>query len=131
MRRRPARASRNPQPRLTRRPDFDTPTEALNQTGKTAKAEQVIAERGRKGPPPIALSLAWICYRYQAYGQAINLFTKLFTTQVGNPNFLAALECAARRCGRVNDIVRLYKSQRSSDLRLFGRIRRLYAESGR
>jgi tetratricopeptide (TPR) repeat protein len=99
--------------------------EALFRTGQMAEVRQFIAQRRSAFNPQLATGTGWICYRYQAYDLAVELFMSAFGTNRGNMKFLSALEFAASRSGGLTDLIRLYESHVAEDGRLFGRLHKL------
>jgi hypothetical protein len=99
--------------------------EALIRTGKPLELKQFVHDRLSTLTASAVRGAAWVCYRYQVYDLAYDLFQATFAEQRDNPKFLNALEFAAGRCGRLNDLVQLYSTHAAEDHRLYGRIRTL------
>lgn len=99
--------------------------EALFRTGQGPQVRAFIGQRGRSLSVPLAASAGWVCYRYQAYDLAFELFTSALATNLTNAKYLSALEFAASRAGRIADLIRLYESHTDLDARLYGRLRNL------
>jgi hypothetical protein len=99
--------------------------EALFRTGQSAPARQFVADSRTRFGAQTCIGLAWICYRYQAYELALDLFLTHFSANRGNPKYLAALEFAAQRCNRVAELLKLYHDNAADDRRLYGRIQSL------
>lgn len=103
--------------------------EALFRTGRPAELRNFISQRRATLRPQLAAATAWVCYRYQAYDLAFDLFTTAFPANVTNVKFLSAMEFAATRSGRIAEIIRLYTAHASEDRRLFGRAQKLSRRS--
>ena len=105
--------------------------DALLADGRTADARHHIDERlAGSIEPPEAASLAWVCYRRQAYDLAVALFARALPRYTGDAKLISALEAAARRAGRVDEVVVLYEKLALDDRRFYGRIRRLHGAAG-
>ncbi len=99
--------------------------EALFRTGQRAEVQQLIGERRRGLGVRLATSIGWTCYRFQAYDLAFQLFVDTLATNRGNAKFLAALELAATRSGRIAELISLYETHAPQERRLYGRLHHL------
>jgi len=100
--------------------------DALFAQGRSAEARRRIEERLAGGlAPHEAGRLGWICYGRQAYDLAYPLFAQAAPHNLRDHKLLSSLETAARRAGRVDDLVALYEGLASQDRRFHGRVRRL------
>jgi hypothetical protein len=97
--------------------------EALVRTGQPVELKQFIHDRLPTLKASAACGAGWVCYRYQVYDLAYDLFQAAFVENRSNPKFLNAFEFAAGRCGRLADLIRLYSDQASDDHRFYGRMR--------
>lgn len=95
--------------------------EALFRTGKAAEVRQFVAERRPNLSPQAATGAGWICYRYQAYDLAMELFSATLRINHRNVKFLSAIEFAANRSGKLADLIQLYESFALEHRHLFGR----------
>lgn len=73
----------------------------------------------------VATSIAWVCYRMQAYDLAFDAFRTQFGRGVRDFKLLNAFEAASRRAGRVEELAALYEEHAPAEPRLYGRIKRL------
>lgn len=101
--------------------------EVLLRSGDAGRARSVIRERMAALGPKHRTRVGWACYKLQAYDMAFDLFCAAFAENRADFKFLAALECAADRCGRTGELLRLYKSHAESEKRLYGRMKTLSA----
>jgi tetratricopeptide (TPR) repeat protein len=100
--------------------------DALLAQGRTADARRHVDERLAGGiEAPEATTLGWVCYKRLAYDLAVALFARSLPRSAGDPKLISALEAAARRAGRVDDVVALYEQLAVDDRRFYGRARRL------
>jgi hypothetical protein len=72
-----------------------------------------------------ARSLAWKTYKLQAYDIAFELFAAVFADGVSDDKQLSAFEAAAKKSGRVGDLIALYEQAAPQRPSLHGRIRKL------
>ena len=105
--------------------------DALFRTGRRSEVQQFLAQRAAGFETRLATSSAWVCYHNQAYDLAFDLFVSAFASNCGNVKFLAALDCAAKRSGRVAQLIQLYEDEAQHDPRLYGRLKQLRRASGR
>jgi len=97
----------------------------LLQTGQGVKARSVLASRMPTIDARVATRTGWVAYKRRAYDMALQLFLRAFSENVENFKFLAALERAAGTCGRLGDVLALYRAHAGAHRSLHGRIRRL------
>jgi len=100
--------------------------ERLFATGQTPRARDEINRRMESLGEKPGVRLAWICYRARAYDLSCALFLNyLEGANVSNFKYLAALESAARRCGRLPQVLDAYRSLAGRAPQLHGRIKNL------
>lgn len=75
--------------------------------------------------PRIALQCAWPCYRRQAYDLAYDMFVRALPRRLRDVKLLSALDVAARRAGRVEELMEVYGRLAETEPRLHGRVHRL------
>ncbi|MBI4584797.1 MAG: tetratricopeptide repeat protein [Planctomycetes bacterium] len=97
--------------------------EALLKRGESTAVRDFIQKRQAGWSARAARSVGWICYRLQAYDLAMDLFLKIFRENRGDAKFLSALEAAAKRCGRLAELLPVYGAQVQDDKRFYSRIR--------
>lgn len=98
--------------------------EELLAEGREEEVRELVA--GRKTlPPRLPHRLGWSCYQAGCYGLAFDLFMREFADHAGDFKFLNAFEAAARRTGRLDDVIELYAAHAPEEPRLYGRLRRL------
>ena len=73
----------------------------------------------------LAARVGWVCYHHQAYDLATDLFLRSFDRNHGSAAFLSALEAAADRCRRLEEVISLYEAHAPDEKRLYGRRNRL------
>jgi hypothetical protein len=69
--------------------------------------------------------LAWVCHRAQAYDLACELFLRHLEINVSNFKYLAALESSAAKCGRLHDVLNVYRRLAPEERKLYGRMKNL------
>jgi tetratricopeptide (TPR) repeat protein len=99
--------------------------DGLFRTGQAARARQVVLKESDRLPPHIAIRIAWNCYRLQAFDVSYQLFAMLLPHQSYDVKMLAALEKSARRAGRLDQVVELYRQRVGEEPRFYGRLRKL------
>jgi tetratricopeptide (TPR) repeat protein len=99
--------------------------EALIKQGRTPEVRRFLETNRERLTPGPCTRIGWTCYRLQAHDLALDLFLRAFRENRGNFKFLAALERAADRCGRVSELLELYAEHAPEERRLYGRIRTL------
>jgi tetratricopeptide (TPR) repeat protein len=101
-------------------PDY---VRALLTEGKREDAKQLIASLDPT--PRLAGALAWACHQTFAYDLAFDLFARGLSANTSYAKYLTAFEKAGDRCGRIEDLIRIYEEIAARDPRFFGRINRL------
>jgi tetratricopeptide (TPR) repeat protein len=104
--------------------------EGLLREGRGAEVRIVVHERAPSLTARGARSLAWKTYKLQAYDIAFELFAAAFAAGVSDDKQLSAFESAARKSGRVADLIALYEQAAPQRPPLYGRIRKLKAIVG-
>ena len=99
--------------------------QSLFETGRTPQAREQISARAPSLEPGDAVQLAWICYRNRAFDLACMLFLGHLRQNMHNFKYLAALETAARKCNRLEDVVEAYGPLCPEARHLYGRRRLL------
>jgi len=99
----------------------------LFETGLGPRAREEIGARMRALEPRTAVQVAWICYRAQAYDLACALFLERLEANAGDVKYLRALEAAARRSGRLEELKDTYRRLAPHARNLYGRLRALSA----
>lgn len=102
-----------------------TYVQRLLESGQGAAARSCVESRQERLDPRTALSVAWVCYRLKAYDLALGLFLRVVPQRLGDVKLLGALEAAAIRCHRVQEVIERYQPYLESEPRLYGRTRRL------
>ena len=106
-------------------PDY---VERLFQTGHGDTARTVIAEHEEGLTPGKITSLAWICFRAQAYDCAFQLFTKSLGQNIKKHAFLTSMEAAAKKCNQVDTLIDIYETHANQEKKLYGRIKSLQSK---
>jgi tetratricopeptide (TPR) repeat protein len=99
--------------------------DSLLRTGRGDQARQIVQQQVLGASTHIVTRTAWICYRLQAYDLALLLFLKVLPGQLRNMKLLSAMESAARRCQRLDELRAQYQQLAKIEPSLFGRLRRL------
>lgn len=99
--------------------------EALLREGRGADVRALVHARLSGLSLRGARSLAWKAYKLQAYDVAFELFAAAFAGC--DDKQLSAFEAAAKRSGRVADLIALYEGAAPQRRSLYGRIRKLKA----
>jgi len=97
--------------------------EALLRDGRGADVRALVRTRLPALSMRGARSLAWKTYKLQAYDVAFELFAAAFAGC--DDKQLSALEAAAKKSGRVTDLIALYEAAAPERRALYGRIRKL------
>jgi len=97
--------------------------EALLREGRGADVRALVRARLPALSTRGARSLAWKAYKLQAYDVAFELFAA--TLADCDDKQLSALEAAAKKSGRVADLIALYEGAAPQRRSLHGRIRKL------
>jgi tetratricopeptide (TPR) repeat protein len=103
-------------------PEF---VQGLFETGQSPRARAEILSRLEEMDSRLAVRVAWICYRAQAYDLACTLFLIHLEPNVSNFKYLNALEAAAARCQRIPQLLEAYQPLMPNAPHLFGRFRSL------
>jgi tetratricopeptide (TPR) repeat protein len=93
----------------------------LLRSGQKQKAREVLERLDPKPAPRLSASLGWVCHQLQAYDLAMGLFLRALPEHWGNPKFLSALERAADRCDRLDELLVLYDRHAPEAKHLYGR----------
>ncbi len=91
------------------------------ETGRDPRARAEIADRMDSLTSRYAVSVAWICYRRQAYDIALTLFLNHLRSNTSNFKYLSALEAAARKCNRLPEVLDAYRDLAPEAPHLHGR----------
>jgi tetratricopeptide (TPR) repeat protein len=102
----------------------------LFETGQSPRAREAIASRIESLDPHTGSQIAWICYRAQAYDLACTLFLTYLRTNLSYVKYLIALESAARKCGRIPQVLEAYRTCLPDAPNLHGRCRTLARRLG-
>ncbi len=97
----------------------------LFETGQTPQARDGIIKRMPSLDRKESVQLAWVCYRFQAFDLACTLFLTQLKANVSDFKYLAALEAAARKCGRLAQVLEAYRPLCPEARHLYGRCRLL------
>jgi len=97
--------------------------EALLRDGRGAEVRALVRARVAALSVRGARALAWKTYKLQAYDVAFELFAAAFAGC--DDKQLSALEAAAKKSGRVADLIALYEGAAPQRPSLYGRIRKL------
>jgi len=103
-------------------PEF---VQGLFETGQTPRARAEIMARLEGMETKEGVQVAWICYRHQAYDLACTLFLAHLRANIFNFKYLAALEAAARKCNRLQQVLDAYRPICPEARHLYGRSRLL------
>lgn len=98
---------------------------ALLRTGRPREARKLVDRLLPDLDPRGASRIGWVCRALEAHDLAFDLFRLAFPRERANPKFLAAFELVARRSGRLEELVRLYRSHAPESTNLYGRMKRL------
>jgi tetratricopeptide (TPR) repeat protein len=104
--------------------------EGLLREGRGADARAVVRDRAPTLSARGARSLAWKTYKLQAYDVAFELFAAVFVAEGADDKQLSAFESAAKKSGRVTDLIALYEQAAPQRPSLYGRIRKLKPPAG-
>ncbi len=72
-----------------------------------------------------AIRVAWICYHAMAYDLARTLFLQQLSAKLADRRLLVALEAAAGRCNRIQEVLEAYGVLLPQGHHLYGRVRNL------
>jgi tetratricopeptide (TPR) repeat protein len=102
----------------------------LLETGQGAAARQFIEHQHVQWDERISASVAWECHHLQAYDLALRLFLRGLSVYYRDFKYLSALEFAAIRCQRVDEVVTAYETHAADNNRLYGRTKALKKRAG-
>ena len=94
-------------------------------TGQMQEARNLVAERIGTLEPRIATSAGWEAYHRQAWDLAFDLFRAGFSKTYANRKLLNSLQSAAKRAGKVEELIELYGGYVDRNGGLYGRIQKL------
>jgi tetratricopeptide (TPR) repeat protein len=97
----------------------------LFQAGETPRAREEVIRYREKVSAKTQIQLAWICYHAQSYDLALELFLPPIKAHQSDYKILNALEAAAERCCRVEEVLKAYHDLAPSNHHFYGRIRAL------
>jgi tetratricopeptide (TPR) repeat protein len=97
----------------------------LFQTGNSQRARQEVQQRLGQVEPRLGMQLAWVCHHAQAFDLSCTLFLQFVEGNLSNFKYLVALESAAGKCNRVEEVVAAYRALASAHPKLHGRIKAL------
>jgi tetratricopeptide (TPR) repeat protein len=100
--------------------------EKLLDTGQGARAREEVRARSTDLDPKLGSSVAWVCYRKQAYDLACDLFMFFLEANLSNFKYLNSLEAAATKCNRLGELIETYKRLAPSYPKLHGRLKTLF-----
>jgi len=103
----------------------------LFESGNALRAREEIASRIKSMDAKLAVQVAWVCYKAQAYDLAYTLFLAHLPTNLQNPKYLVALESAAAKCNRISELIEAYHSHLPQARHLYGRCKSLARRSRR
>ena len=103
-------------------PEF---VQSLFDMGQTLRARDEVTVRLEKLEERAAVRTAWVCYLAQAYDLACALFLRHLPANVANFKYLNALETAAIRSSRIDQLLEAYRALASQTPQLHGRARRM------
>ncbi|MCI0446825.1 tetratricopeptide repeat protein [bacterium] len=101
-------------------PEF---VQRLFEMGQSIRAREEVLARQKNLDPKVAVRVAWVCYRSQAYDLASSLFLAHLHNNVSNYKYLTALESAAAKSLRLVQVLESYKVLSKQAPHLYGRIR--------
>ncbi|MGH8499100.1 MAG: tetratricopeptide repeat protein [Methylococcales bacterium] len=101
----------------------------LLESGQTQSARDFLSKYQVRLDRNTGTSLAWVCYKLQAYDLAMDLFIQALPDKIHDVKYLSALESAARHCNRIAELIPYYENEAVQEKRLYGRIKRLRKDS--
>jgi tetratricopeptide (TPR) repeat protein len=99
--------------------------EKLLTTGQSQRVRDEVKARVDRIDSRVGQRIAWACYRAQAYDLACDLFLKNLEENLGNFKYLNALESAAGKCNRLEELIEAYRKLAPLVPKLHGRVRTL------
>jgi tetratricopeptide (TPR) repeat protein len=100
---------------------FPEYVKGLFATGKTREARSRVLARIGRLDAKTGSKLAWICYHARAFDLACTLFLAYLPDNLGYYKYLNSLEAAAKRCGRVPQVLEKYAELSATAPSLHGR----------
>jgi tetratricopeptide (TPR) repeat protein len=97
----------------------------LFESGQAPRARDEVASRMNLMDARTAIQVAWVCYKARAYDLACSLFLAHLPAYLDNRKYLVALETAARKCNRIDQVIEAYHSHLEQARHLYGRIKTL------
>ncbi len=97
----------------------------LFQSGQAPRARDEVASHIGGVDPKVAVQIAWICYKAQAYDLACSIFLAHLPANLNNHKYLVALETAATRCDRIPQVIEAYHPYLDLARHLHGRSKSL------
>src|SRR5688572_4100221 len=94
-------------------------------TGKTREARSRVVARIGQLDAKTGAKLAWVCYHARADDLACTLFLAYLENNLSYYKYLNSLEAAARRCGRVPQVLEKYAELGAAAPSLYGRAKAL------
>jgi tetratricopeptide (TPR) repeat protein len=91
------------------------------ETGQTPRAREAVAARMRAMDARTGVRVAWICYQAKAFDLACTLFLAHLGANKTNYKYLRALESAADKCNRLQDVVAAYETYLPETTSFYGR----------
>jgi tetratricopeptide (TPR) repeat protein len=99
--------------------------ETLLDTGRGQEARAFVRDTLGEIDVERATKLGWAVYQRQAHDLAVDLFLVTLAERPYDYKLLGALENAAVRAGRIEDVVAKYRMRAEEDRRFYGRMRAL------
>jgi hypothetical protein len=93
----------------------------LFESGQGPFAREEIASAMNRLDSTAAIALAWVCYTARAYELACSLFLEHLPADLDNRKYLVALETAARRSSRIEQVLEAYQPHTVQAPHLYGR----------
>jgi tetratricopeptide (TPR) repeat protein len=104
---------------------FPEYVKGLFTTGQTREARNRVLARVGQLDRKTGAKLAWVCYHARAYDLACTMFLTALADNLSYYKYLNALEAAAKRCGRVPQVLEKYAELAAVAPSLHGRARAL------
>jgi tetratricopeptide (TPR) repeat protein len=105
----------------------------LLRSGRPREARETVDRLLPDLDPRAASRIGWVCRALEAHDLAFDLFRRAFPRERDNHKFLATFELVAKRCGRLHELLALYRAHARESPNLYGRAKRLQGmlEGGR
>jgi hypothetical protein len=97
----------------------------LFETGQSQRAREEIGQRRSAMSSKLGVQLAWVCHHVQAYDMSCDLFLASLRENNANYKYLNALESAAKKCNRVEEVIKAYHALAPELHHFYGRIKAL------